>query len=327
MSSLVGFVFLLVACSGDEDAPAASDPTSDTAAVVNEDDSAEQSGETAAEVSTVAPTAAAPLTPTATSESLAAVVNDIPITLNEYERELARYEQAQLGLGGTEGDNYRQIVLDTLIEQTLIAQTAASQGIEITPEMVDEKIAESVELVGGNENFQSWLEANQYTEEEFREILATQMLTAEVVSVVTADVPTAVEQVRARYLQVDNEPLAQQILAELAAGSDFATQAQLHSLDRITGENGGDLGFFARGSLLVPELEEVAFTLEVDQTSGIVPIVNQNGQTLYYIVQVIERDPARPLQENQRSLLLQEQFEQWLATRKNEANIVVYLEG
>ena len=328
---IVGCLFLLIACSGEDEAPdvlpAVPEQTSETAEVPESESAAEPADSAAAETSTVAPTAEPLPTATVTTEPLAALVNDIPITLNEYERELARYEQAQLGLGGTDGGNYQQVVLDTLIEQTLIEQTAAEQGITITNEMVDEKIAESVELVGGNENFQSWLTANQYTEEEFREILATQMLTAEVVSVITADVPTAVEQVRARYLQVDSEALAQQILAELAAGSEFATQAQLHSLDRITGENGGDLGFFARGSLLIPELEEAAFGLEAGQTSEIIPLVNQNGQTLYYIVQLIERDPARPLQENQRSLLLQEWFEAWLSARKNEANIVVYLEG
>lgn len=313
-------MILLLGCNGEseESTPVPQPTAAATAAIeVTELNSSEGEAAVADPLPTVTPT----------TEPLAAMVNGTPITLAEYERELARYEQAQLGLGAAEGENAQQIVLQTLIEQALIEQAAVERGISVTAEQVDEKIAESVELVGGDANFQSWLEANQYTEAEFREILATQMLTAEVVAQITADVPVAVEQVRARYLQVDNEPLAQQILAELVAGSDFATQAQLHSLDRITGENGGDLGFFARGSLLIPELEDVAFDLEVGETSEIVPITNANGQTLYYIVQVIERDPARPLQDNQRSLLLQSRFESWLAERQNEADIVTYIEN
>ncbi len=314
-------LILLIGCRGEsEESTPVPQPTAAATAAVAVAEPASSEGEPAAE--------AEPLpTVTPTAEPLAAMVNGTPITLSEYERELARYEQAQLGLGAADGENAQQIVLQTLIEQALIEQAAAERNISVTAEQVDEKIAESVELVGGDANFQSWLEANQYTEDEFREILATQMLTAEVVAQITADVPVAVEQVRARYLQVDNEPLAQQIVAELAAGSDFATQAQLHSLDRITGENGGDLGFFARGSLLIPELEDVAFGLEVDETSGVVPLTNANGQTLYYIVQVIERDPARPLQDNQRSLLLQNRFESWLTERQNEADIVTYIEN
>lgn len=314
---------LLVACSGNaEQVTVIPQPTAAPTAAVDAASPAENSNDTG---QAVVVESAATMTPT--TEPLAAMVNNMPITMAEYERELARYEQAQLGLGVADGEDYRQVVLQTLIEQALIAQAAAERGITVTLEQVDAKIAESVELVGGEANFQSWLEANQYTEAEFREILATQMLTSEVVNEITAEVPVAVEQVRAYYLQVDNEALAQQILTELAAGSDFATQAQLHSLDRITGENGGDLGFFARGSLLIPELEEVAFELPVDGTSGVVPIVNANGQTLYYIVQVVERDPARPLQENQRSLLLQDAFESWLTDRKNAAIIEVYIEN
>jgi parvulin-like peptidyl-prolyl isomerase len=314
-------VALLVACGESEETTPVPQPTAAPTAAVNAENS--ESTSTEGETAVVEPLP----TITPTVEPLAAMVNGVPITLATYERELARYEQAQLGLGAADGVNAQQVVLQTLIEQALIEQAAATQGITLTDAQVEEKIAESVELVGGEANFQSWLEANQYTEAEFREILATQMLTAEVVNQITADVPLAVEQVRARYLQVDNETLAQQILAELNAGSEFATQAQLHSLDRITGENGGDLGYFYRGGLLIPELEQVAFDLEVNEISDIVSIVNGNGQTLYYIVQTIERDLARPLQDNQRSLLLQNRFESWLTERQNEADIVTYIEN
>lgn len=310
----------LVACGGDsEPTPvpegATANPTPDTAVETDTQPAAEA-------VTEAAPPTVAP-TPT---PELAALVNGQYITLADYEQELARYEQAQGVLGTTPPDNYRQIVLQALIEQAVIEQAASELGINITAEMVEARLAELETEAGGADNLQSWLEANQLTREEFGVALGKEMVTEQVVNQITSDVPTAVEQVRARYIQVSDPALAQTLVQELNAGADFATLAQLHSEDQITGQNGGDLGFFARGSLLVPELEAAAFALEINQTSDVLEITGLDGQTKYYLLQVIERDPARPLSAEERSRLLQERFETWLAERLLNADIQRFVE-
>jgi parvulin-like peptidyl-prolyl isomerase len=264
--------------------------------------------------------------PTATpSEPLAALVNGQPITLAVYEKELARYEQAQEELGITPGDNgpdYRGIVLDALIETELIAQAAAAMGISITPEMIDARLVELEQASGGPENFAAWLETNQWTAEEFREALAAEMVTEETVAMITADVPTTSEQVHARYLQVEDEQLAQSLLDQARSGADFAALAREYSLDRITGENGGDLGFFARGSLLVPEIEAAAFELAPGGLSEVIVAPRADGTgTTYYIVQVIDRDLQRELTADLRFAMLQQRFESWLAEQWVQAEV------
>ena len=70
---------------------------------------------------------------------LAALVNGEAITLEEYQKELARYEQAQTQLGLNPDDpsnDYAVTVLDALIETELIAQAAEGFGISVTPESV-----------------------------------------------------------------------------------------------------------------------------------------------------------------------------------------------
>jgi parvulin-like peptidyl-prolyl isomerase len=148
------------------------------------------------------------------------------------------------------------------------------------------------------------------------------MLTEKTVQFVTADVPFAVEQVRARYLQVDDSVLAQSLLDQVRGGADFAALAQQHSLDRVTGETGGDLGYFAQGSLLVPEVEIAAFSLQPGQVSEVIgaPLADGSGMT-YYLVQVIERDQERQLDANLRFMLLQESFEKWLGQQWTQAQI------
>jgi peptidyl-prolyl cis-trans isomerase C len=312
-------LLLLVACRQDE-APDTSElgvpaeTTSETADSPPSDPPAE----------TASPT---PEPPTPTPEPpLAARVNGQPILLETYERELARHEQALAELGLEKDEQvYREEVLQALIERALIMQAAEREGIVITPEMVTERIEELREAAGESGNFEAWLEANQWTEDEFREALSQEMVTEAMVTAVTADVPQAVEQVRARYIQVDSAELAQSLLAELEAGANFATLASLHSLDQITAPNGGDLDFFARGSLLVPEVEDAAFALQPGETSDVIA-ASSNGQPVYYLVQTIERDPQRPLTDNMRYNLLQQRFETWLGQLWSEASIERFID-
>ncbi|MCB8978132.1 MAG: SurA N-terminal domain-containing protein [Ardenticatenaceae bacterium] len=255
---------------------------------------------------------AVPPTPTP-DEPLAALVNDEPLTQATFEAELARYQQAQAELGTPEDANFGQVVLDALIEQMLIRQAAAAQGVVVTEEMVEQEMAQLQSAAGGTENFTAWLEANRYTEAEFRNVVADGLIQNQMVTAVTADVPLTAEQVHARYIQVDDATLASTLLAQIQNGDDFATLAQIHSLDRITGENGGDLDFFAQGTLLVPEVEAAAFALtEPGAVSDVITAVNRDGNPVYYIVQLIERDPERPLDAATRSVLLQQDFEAWL---------------
>lgn len=301
---------------------APSDPAATMTTAVAEEvaaGSTEAGEETAVAAPSPSPT---PIPPTPTpTEPLAARVNGEPVFLSTYEKELARYEQAQSELGLNPAGDYRQVVLDALIEQELITQAAEAEGIEVTDEMVEENLAELIEAAGGAENFRAWLAANQWEEAEFRRALRTEMLTAEMRQLVTADVPQAVEQVRARYLQVDDPALAASLRQQISEGSDFSLLAEQYSLDRITAANGGDLGFFARGSLLVPEVEEVAFSLRPEEVSGVITTTNESGEQTYYLVQLIERDEERPLTADMRYQLLKQTFEAWLETQWETATI------
>ncbi len=129
---------------------------------------------------------------------------------------------------------------------------------------------------------------------------------------VTADVPTTSEQVRARYIQLDDAALAEEVRNRAVAGDDFGFLAQQNSVDRVTGELGGDLGFFGQGALLVPEVEAAALALQPGEISDVIAVPNANGTTTYYIVQVTERDPNRELTADGRYRLLQTVFTEWV---------------
>lgn len=86
-------------------------------------------------------------------------------------------------------------------------------------------------------------------------------------------------QVRASHLLVATEEEAKQIREEILSGKDFADIAAEVS-QCPSSANGGDLGFFSRG-MMVPEFDEVSFTLEVGELSE--PVQTQFGWHLLIV--------------------------------------------
>jgi len=310
-------LILLTACRQDETTAL---PTSQPTAAA--ETAAGEAAPVAAEAEVVPTETAVPPTPTPT-EPLAATVNGAPLYLSDYEQELARYEQADTETDASQNTDYRDQVLQALIERMLIAQAAEAAGITVSPEMVDDKLAELRSAAGDEASFNAWLEANRWTEEEFREALAAEMVAGQMRDQVTADVPRTTEQVNARYIQVNDAALAQDLWQRAQNGDDFAFLARQNSVDRVTGENGGELGFFARGSLLVPAVEEAAFALQPGEISDVITVTEADGRQTYYLVQVIERDPQRRLEPDMQYTLLQTAFESWLADLWQQADIAL----
>lgn len=283
---------------------------------------------TATAMPTPLPTATLP--PPSPTPQLAALVNGQPILLEAFNEEVARYEAAQAELGltpGADGFDYRRLVLDSLIEKEVLRQAALASGGVVTEQMVDDRLDQLREAAAEHVGFDAWLAANRWTPETFRAALADEMMVETMIASITSDVPYTAEQVRARYIQVDDAALAESLLAQINEGGDFGELAAANSRDLITGPAGGDLGFFARGSLLVPEVEEAAFALQPEQVSEVIAVADeQSGQMVYYIVQVTERDPQRPLSNDRRAALLQATYETWLAEQLSRANVIEMLD-
>jgi peptidyl-prolyl cis-trans isomerase D len=102
------------------------------------------------------------------------------------------------------------------------------------------------------------------------------------------------EQVRASHILLRTEgkdeaavrKQAEEILAKVRAGADFAALAAQYSEDEATKAKGGDLDFFGRGRM-VPAFDEVAFALEPGQVSDLVK--TEYG---FHIIKVVEKRPA-----------------------------------
>ena len=314
---VVLFVLLLVACGAGGEGnqpPTAGDQQTVIVATV------EPSGEPSTAVSTVPPTVAPTDTPPA---PLAAVVNGQYVFLAEYERQVTQYEQAlqEMGVdlnteeGQAQMAQARKDVLEGLIDKVLIEQGGTALGIVVTGEELEAQVVADIEAGGGQAAFDQWLESTGQTREDYKEMLRQSLISQRVWEIIAADVPTATEQVHARVIVAATEEEARQILALLQAGGDFVALARERSQDVATKDNGGDLGWFPRG-LVAPELENAAFALQPGAVSE--PIHVGEG---FHILQVVERETARPLSPDMQLLLQQDKFDQWLEELRAKAVI------
>lgn len=77
----------------------------------------------------------------------------------------------------------------------------------------------------------------------------------------------------ASHILVESKEKAEELIAELQNGADFAELAKTHSTGP-SGPNGGELGWFGEGQM-VPPFEEAVMTLEVGAISA--PVATQFG--------------------------------------------------
>lgn len=187
----------------------------------------------------------------------------------------------------------RRGILEQMIAERFLLREAAKQGIIITEEERQDHIVEVM----------SWLQAQYFgdSEESLLEELSSYDLskaelesylteTLEVyklreemgstIEVLDADAElfyqahsedyNIPEMIRVSHILVTELSLAEQLLAQLKSGQDFAELASEHSIDTISAAVGGDLNWRVRGEFL-PEFDEAAWALSrPGELSGLV---------------------------------------------------------
>jgi peptidyl-prolyl cis-trans isomerase C len=255
-----------------------------------------------------------------TEEPLAARVNGQPITLAAFQRERARRAVGLDVQPATEAAFDAQ-VLQSMIDQVLINQAAADDGIVVTDAEVDGELAAQSDIAAeNNQTLDQIVAAEGYTMDEYRGVIHDLLITQKL-SQVVANVPPVAEQVHARHILVADEATARELLAQLQQGADFAQLAVQYSLDGSTAPSGGDLDWVSRGDLLQPEVENAIFSLQPGQLSP-EPVKSSLG---YHIIQVLDRVQDRPLSQAALAEKKQQAFLAWLDGQRQAAVIERYV--
>lgn len=261
-------------------------------------------------------TPTATLEPTPTEIPAAAIVNGEPIPLSYFNNEVWRYRDSLADQPVKPDDTaISQTVINFLIEQQLLAQEAHKAGFTLSEADLQAKIDGLIAGLGSQQAFEDWLTNNHYDDAEFRMALTLASEAAWQRDQISASIPDAVEQVRARQIFALTPEGAQRALTSLASGTDFGTLAWEYSP-----ESGGELGWFPRGYLLYSEVEAAAFSLEVGARSEII-----QSEIGYHIIEVQAHESAHPLTTDARIALQTKALQDWLSAAIANAQIVIQI--
>ncbi|MEX2045888.1 MAG: peptidylprolyl isomerase [Chloroflexota bacterium] len=112
------------------------------------------------------------------------------------------------------------------------------------------------------------------------------------------------------------------INAEFDSGTDFAEIAKEFSEDTATQESGGDLGWYARGMLTRIDLENEIFSLAVGERTR---QHSDRAETVWY--KILEKDPARALDEDQKTQIRDSAYTYWLQQQKKAHGVQKLVPG
>lgn len=255
-----------------------------------------------------------PQPPTPTPLPLALRVNGEGVLLSDYEAELARLVQAQTTLNQvTTPDEQKNLVLTNYIDQLLLTQAATQNGFIVDDATLQARIDKLVTEIGGADKLAAWESANGYTEESYRTALRREIMAIWQRDQIINAVPTTAEQIHARQILVQDEANAMDAYQKLQDGMDFADLANVYDPTM-----GGDLGWFAQGTLTQPEVDAAAFALEEGQYSTVI-----KSAIGYHIIYVIERDPQHTLSIYGRTILQKAALAKWLADARSVSTIEI----
>jgi peptidyl-prolyl cis-trans isomerase D len=155
------------------------------------------------------------------------------------------------------------------------------------------------------------------TADQVRALYEVNILRQKLMDVITANTPHSQDEVWARHILVADEATANAVRQRLINGEDFVKVAAEVSTDTGTKDKGGDLGWFARGTM-VPEFDAAAFTLKVGEISQ--PVKSQFG---YHIIQVLAHTTV-PLDASAYQQAQQTAFNDWLTKARIDYKVVTY---
>ncbi len=159
-----------------------------------------------------------------------------------------------------------------------------------------------------------------YDIESLRRSIARQQLAQATVQKLADQLPAELEQVQARHILVADRETAEALRAQLEEGADFGELALEQSMDLSTRVDGGNLGWFPRGVLTQPAVEEAVFALDPGEISPVI-----ESELGYHLIEMLDRG-TRPLSPNDTRSLRQRAVESWLDQARQEADIEILID-
>ena len=211
---------------------------------------------------------------------------------------------------GQKGDGLKNAIINELVGSELAYQEAVKQGVDKDPDL---QIAEDIghrKLVV-NAFLAGFMKKNPVTDADKKE--AYEQYKKEL----------GEKEFNARHILVKTEAEANDVLALVKKGSDFAKLAKEKSLDPGSKEKGGDLGWFSPAGMVKPFSEAVTSLKKGETTPA--PIQTQFG---WHVIKLVDSRATQvpsydKVKEGLERTLQQRRLEKMMLDLKAKAKIEV----
>jgi foldase protein PrsA len=241
-------------------------------------------------------------------------------------------------------EQYGAATVEKLISEKIVAAEAEKQKVTVNDSEVNEEIEKLKTSYGGEDAFNQALASNNTTlaflKQDLKNYLTIKQLLEPEIEITDEEMKTyfnenkdsfaVAEQIKASHILVADEKTANEVKQKLSDGGDFAELAKEYSTDESTQDSGGDLGYFAKGTM-VTEFDDAAFGLAVDEVSK--PVKTEYG---YHIIKVEAKNKAKEANYNEskaeiKATLLDQkidaEYATWLENKKKSYDIENTLEA
>lgn len=143
-------------------------------------------------------------------------------------------------------------VLEQMEHEEIIRQAARAKGLEVSQQELDRAVRLQVnETASGKGEFEDLyadlLRGLNLRDRDFRKILEADLYRSRLLADMAAKLPDSAPQLHLRGILTASAAQAQALRAQILAGENMAQLAKEKSLDRATGQDGGDMGWFPKG--------------------------------------------------------------------------------
>ncbi len=227
-----------------------------------------------------------------TSKDTAAKVNGEAITQTELNTQLEQLKkQYPQMFEGADGEgrllDFKQRLLDNLINQKLIEQAAKDKKINVADADIQKQIDQLKSGFKDEAQFNEALKSAGMTVDSLKVQIKNQLITQKLIESLAKDQKVTAQDIKDYYdkntaqfyqkeakkashilFKPEDKATAEKVLKEVQAGGDFAALAKKYSIDTATASKGGDLGWPT--SPYVTEFQTALDKLKKGQTSGLV---------------------------------------------------------
>ena len=223
------------------------------------------------------------------NKNVVAKVNGETISTDTLNQQLEQLKKQYPNMfTGADGEgrllDFKQRLLDNIVNQKLVEQAAKDKGIKVSDADVQKQIDQLRAGFKDQAQFDAALKSAGMTVDGLKVQIRNQLVTQKLIESLSANNKVSDADIQAYYdknkeqffqkaakkasqilFKPEDKATAEKVLAQVKAGEDFGALAKQYSVDTATASKGGDLGYPT--SAYVPEFQAALDKLKKGQTT------------------------------------------------------------